>query len=247
MKRHEFWGLCAGMAVLAAALPASAADPVQLGSAFYLGGNVGYGFGTATATLSDPGGGAAGATNQTGQLFGGVQGGYDHYLPSRLMLGVELDVSFAGYMDLAQVMSYRASATGGANEQLEYLATARGRLGWGMGDWTPFLTGGFAWASTRLSRTDFTTGFEDATAGRLRTGYVVGAGIDHALDKSWSARFEYLYTNLGATGFQFNSGARYDSQYDLHRFRLGLNYRFGQDGEKGDDAHGEASDDTGPG
>jgi high affinity Mn2+ porin len=146
-------------------------------------------------------------------------------------------------MDLSQVMSYRATAAGGANEQFEYLATARGRIGWGMGGWTPFLTGGFAWASTRLSRTDFTTGFEDATAGRLRTGYVVGAGIDWALAGNWSARFEYLYTNLGGTGFQFNSGSRYDSQYDLHRFRVGLNYRFGQHG----DEKSEAADDTGPG
>ena len=242
MKLHEFWGLWAGMAVLAAALPASAADPVQLGSAFYIGGNVGYGFGTATAALSDSGGVGA-ATNQTGQLFGGVQLGYDHYLPSRLMLGIEVDATFAGYMDLAQVMSYRATAAGGANEQLEYLATARGRLGYGMGTWTPFLTGGLAWASTRLSRTDFTTGFEDATAGRLRAGYVVGAGVDRALDRNWSARFEYLYTNLGGTDFLFGSGAHYTSQYDLHRLRLGLNYRFGQ----GDDTREETPDDQGPG
>ena len=230
--------------MLAAALPAAAADPVQPGSAFYVGGNVGYGFGTATATLSDPGGGAAGGANQTGTLIGGAQAGYEHYFPNRLMLGFELDASFTGYMDFVQVMSYRATTTGGADEQLEYLATARGRVGYGMGSWTPFLTGGFAWASTRLSRTDFTTGFEDATAGRLRTGYVAGAGIDHALDKNWSARFEYLYTNLGATGFQFGSGARYDSQYDLHRFRVGLNYRFGHEDS---DKKTEPTDDTGPG
>ena len=228
--------------MLTATLPALA-DPVWPRSAFYFGGNVGYGFGNATATLSDPAG-TAGGTNQTGTLVGGVQAGYDHYFPNRLMLGIEVDASFTSYMDLSQVMSYRATGQGGANEQLEYLATARGRLGYGIGSWTPFLTGGLAWASTRYSRTDFTTGFEDATAGRLRAGYVVGAGIDHALDKSWSARFEYLYTNLGATGFQFGSGARYDSQYDLHRFRVGLNYRFGQDGEAAKSAE---PDDTGPG
>ena len=228
--------------MLTATLPALA-DPVWPRSAFYFGGNVGYGFGNATVTLSDPAG-TAGSTNQTGTLFGGVQAGYDHYFPNRLMLGIEVDASFTSYMDLSQVMSYRATGQGGANEQLEYLATARGRLGYGIGSWTPFLTGGLAWASTRYSRTDFTTGFEDATAGRLRAGYVVGAGIDHALDKSWSARFEYLYTNLGATGFQFGSGARYDSQYDLHRFRVGLNYRFGQDGEAAKSAE---PDDTGPG
>ncbi len=244
MKRTGFWGLCAGTAVLAAAaLPAAAADPVQPGSGFYLGGNWGYGFGNATATLTDQGGGSSGGTNLAGGMIGGLQAGYDYYLPSRLLLGFEVDASFNSYMDLAQVMSYRTTGTGGADEQLEYLATARARLGYGMGSWTPFVTGGFAWASTRMSRTDFTTGFEDATSGRLRAGYVVGAGVDHALDKNWSARLEYLYTNLGTSTFQFNSGARYDSQYDMHRIRAGLSYRFGQSGDSKD----EPADDTGPG
>ena len=71
MKLHEFWGLCTGAAVLAVTLPASA-DPVQPGSAFYFGGNVGYGFGSATATVSDPGGNSTSATNQWGAQFGGV-------------------------------------------------------------------------------------------------------------------------------------------------------------------------------
>ncbi len=240
MKRLGIWGFCAGAAVLGATVPA-AAEPPRLGSAFYVGGNVGYGFGTANATLSDLSGSGAGASNSYGTLFGGAQAGYDHYFPSRLMLGVEIDASVASYTDFAQVMSYRTTGTGGTDEQLEYLATARGRLGWGMGSWTPFVTGGLAWASMRHSRTDFTTGFEDATSSGLRAGYVVGGGVDHALDGNWSARLEYLYTNLGSAGFTFNSGARYESQYDLHRLRVGLNYRFGQDA----DGKAEASEDSG--
>ena len=68
MNLLRFWGLCAGTAVLAAALPASA-DPVQPGSAFYVGGNVGYGFGTATATLSETGGMGAGTTSALPDVF----------------------------------------------------------------------------------------------------------------------------------------------------------------------------------
>ena len=72
-------------------------------------------------------------------------------------------MSFPDYRDLAQVLSYRATGTGTANEQLEYLASLRGRAGYAMGAWTPFVTGGIAWASTRYSRTDLTTGNEDAS------------------------------------------------------------------------------------
>jgi high affinity Mn2+ porin len=235
--------------MLMAPLPAIAADPAAPRSGFYVGGHVGYMFGNANATLGDPtsnaSGGIASAGGVTGYgtFFGGVQAGYEHYFPSRLMLGIELDASFADYRDLAQVLSYRATSTGTANEQLEYLATLRGRIGYDVGGWTPFVTGGIAWASTRYSRTDLTTGNEDANPSNIRLGYVLGGGVDYRLDSRWSARAEYLYTNLGLTGQAFASApARYDSQYDLHRFRIGLNYKFGEADESK-----ERADDRGPG
>src|SRR6476619_555364 len=184
-------------------LPAIAADPAAPRSGFYVGGHVGYMFGSANATPGDPtssaSGGIASAGGVTGYgtFFGGVQTGYEHFFESRLMLGIEVDMSFPDYRDLAQVLSYRATGTGTANEQLEYLASLRGRAGYAMGAWTPFVTGGIAWASTRYSRTDLTTGNEDANPSNIRLGYVAGAGVDYRLDQRWSARAEYLYTNLG--------------------------------------------------
>ncbi len=120
-------------------------------------------------------------------------------------------MSFANYSDLANVLSYRATGTGTANEQLEYLASLRGRAGYDMGSWTPFVTGGIAWASTRYSRTDLTTGNEDASPSNIRVGWTVGGGLDYRLDPRWTTRLEYLYTNLGLTGLLFGSApARYD-------------------------------------
>ena len=224
--------------------PPAQADEWRTRSGFYFGGHVGYMFGGANATLGDPTGvAAAGGITGYGSLFGGVQAGYEHFFASRLMLGVELDASFPDYLDLAQVLSYRATGTGTATEQLEYLASLRGRIGYDMGGWTPFLTGGVAWASTRFSRIDLTTGNEDANPSNVRVGYVLGGGLDHPLNARWSARAEYLYTNFGLTGFLFGSApARYDSQVDLHRFRVGLNYKFGEA-----DAKEDKKGDRGPG
>src|SRR6185437_5792512 len=74
-------------ATLLAPTFARAADPAP-SSGFYAGGHAGYLFGTANATLGDPAGGAsAGGTTPFGSLFGGVQAGYEHVFPSRLMLG----------------------------------------------------------------------------------------------------------------------------------------------------------------
>lgn len=223
-------------AAFLASTPVQAADPTPIPSGFYLGGHAGMLFGNATAALGDPTGiSASGGTSPYGTFAGGMQGGYQWNLPSHWMLGVEADLSFANFQDTGQVLSYRATGAGGADEQLEFLGTLRGRLGYSLGGWTPFVTGGLAWASTRFSLTDFTTGNEDATPGQWRLGYAVGGGVDYALDPKWSARLEYLYTNLGPRGFTFASPSRYDSQYDFHQFRAGLNYHFGAPGKSDDD------------
>jgi high affinity Mn2+ porin len=235
----------AALCLVASAPVAALANDASRSSGFYVGGHVGYLFGNANATLGDPiGGAAAGGVTPYGTWIGGAQVGYQYFLPSRLMLGLEADVSFPGVDDLSQTMSYRATNTGTATENLEFLASLRGRLGYDLGGFTPFVTGGIAWASTRYSRVDLTTGNEDANPGNIRLGYVLGAGIDYPLKANWSARAEYLYTNLMLGGFLFGSApARYDSQYDLHRVRVGLNYHFGQadNGRKKDDDRGPGS------
>lgn len=217
----------AAAAILLGPIPVLAEDLPRSG--FYVGGHMGWLFGAGTATFADPiGAEFASGSTPYGTFSGGVQAGYEHYFASRLMLGLEIDMSFANYSDLAQVLSYRATGTATANEQLEYLASLRARAGYAMGPWTPYVTGGIAWASTRFSRTDLTTGNQDATPGNVRVGWTVGAGIDYRLDARWSTRLEYLYSDLGLVGFPFASApSRYDSQYALHQFRIGLNYAFG--------------------
>jgi len=218
-------------AVLLAPVVARAADP-GVPSGFYFGGHAGYTFGNATATLTDLVGSptSTGFTSGYGMLFGGAQVGYQQTLPSRWMWGGEFDLSFADFADNNQVLSYRATGAASADEQLEYLGTLRGRLGYSMGRWTPFVTGGLAFASTRYSLTDLTTGTFDTKPGQWRFGYSVGGGIDYALGGAWSGRFEYLYTALPLVGFGFGFAqpAAYYSQYDNNRFRVALNYHFNE-------------------
>ena len=233
-------------AALLPALAARAEQPVAsspLGGSFYAGAHVGLMAGTAAATLADPiGVGSQSATNPYGALFGGVQAGFEYLFPSRLMLGIEADFSFPNYEDASKVLSYRATQSGYASEEYEWLATLRGRAGWAVGPWTPYVTGGLAWMSTRWSRIDLTTGNEDANPANIRVGWTLGGGLDMRLDSRWSARAEYLYTRFPPSGFVFGStSARFDTQYDLQRVRLGLNYRFGEGEEKK-----AARDDRGP-
>jgi high affinity Mn2+ porin len=234
------------IATLIAVPPAAAQtdDGRRSGGSFYAGAHVGFMFGNARATLSDPIGiSSQSAANPYSALFGGVQVGWEHVFPSRLILGIEADVSFPNYEDASKVLSYRATPAGYASEEYEWLASLRGRVRYDVGAWTPYLTGGIAWMSTRFSRIDLTTGNEDANPSNVRVGWTAGAGLDWRLDSRWSARAEYLYTNFNLGGFPFASfPSRYDTQYDLHRVRLGLNYRFGEVEDKK-----TQRDDRGPG
>src|SRR5262245_10952367 len=223
---------------------ARADEPPRPGG-FYAGAHVGFMFGTGSATLSDPiGVSSQSGTNPYSALFGGVQAGWEWVLPSRVMLGIEADFSFPNYEENSKVLSYRATPSGYASEEYEWMATLRGRLGYDIGAFTPYITGGLAWMATRYSRIDLNTGNEDANPGQIRVGYTFGGGVDYRIDKRWSTRLEYLYTNFNLSGFLFGSApSRYDTQYSLNRVRVGLNYRLGGPDEKEKDD----KDDRGPG
>src|SRR5512139_2852284 len=95
----DMTGVAALAALLLAPVPALSQEPGRSG--FYVGGHMGYLFGNGTATLADPiGVQSAGGTTPYGTFYGGVHAGYEQHFASRLMLGVELDMSFANYSDL---------------------------------------------------------------------------------------------------------------------------------------------------
>ena len=112
----------AALVALAGPVPGLAQE-ARPASGFYAGGHVGYLFGTATATLAD----TAGGTSAYGTISGGAYVGYEHHFAAGWMAGLELDMTFPGAQDLGNVLAYRATGSGAANEQLEYLATVRGR------------------------------------------------------------------------------------------------------------------------
>ena len=56
------------------------------------------------------------------------------------------------------------------------------------------------------------------------TGYVLGGGVEHKFNPSWSVKAEYQYLNLGQDSF-FAKQAKED--YEVSTVRLGLNYHVG--------------------
>jgi high affinity Mn2+ porin len=114
---------------------------------FYFGGHVGYSRGSGRNTLFDPDPTASEAS--FGSLFGGFQGGYNYLLPSRLLLGVEGDITFPYFLNDGTVTS-RETPHSLVTEKLDFVSTLRGRVGYAFDHWLVYATGGFAWSLARF-------------------------------------------------------------------------------------------------
>jgi high affinity Mn2+ porin len=191
-------------------------------SGFYVGGHVGYGRGNGRDTLSNPGPSAG--DSSFGSLFGGLQFGYNYLLPSRLLVGIEGDISFPNYLDDG-IVSARTTPFSAVTEKLDFVSTVRGRAGYAFDHWLFYATGGFAWSQARFLEDSNLTGNEDKVL-RMRSGWALGVGTEFAIAPGWTARLEYLYDRLGKAGGTFPSGTGYEStSVDLNSIRLGLNRR----------------------
>src|SRR6516165_9291714 len=180
-----------GDGAFAADLPVKAPVPYVASSydwtGWYVGAHVGVlrGSSSWSATPLGPGGPALnGAFNLpfqfdfmagTGSYLAGLQGGYNHVLPSRLMLGIEADASFPN-SDVVNPFSVRGSQTVVADqigqvtygEAVIHYGSVRGRIGYAFDHLLVYGTGGFAWTFDQVTQSQDVApavgGFADAAA-----------------------------------------------------------------------------------
>lgn len=177
-------------------------------SGFYVGVNGGYGFGKSDWT--DPadslspkgflGGATLGYNMQTGTWVWGVEGDIDY-------------TSMKGTDD--------ACAPGSCETKATWIGTARGRIGYaGWNNFLPYITGGGAFAGLKASS-------NLGNASKTQFGWTAGAGLEYAFMANWSAKLEYLYTDLGSFDCSACSASGTDSvDFKANLVRAGINYRF---------------------
>ena len=219
---------CALAAAMVAASPAAYGADLALKSpsAFnwsgaYVGAHVGYGFGASHANVFD--GAAYDIRNHFGGATAGVQAGYNVLLPSRVLLGVEADLTFPSYLDSNGVIATTTTASGVLSERLDYAGSLRARLGYAAPRWLLYVTGGLAFAGERF---EYTSPVFDEKKLSLRAGWIAGVGAEYAIGPKWSARIEYLYSDYGHHNVQLGSGLQSTSAFDIQTVRLGLNRKF---------------------
>jgi outer membrane immunogenic protein len=214
----------AGLLAVAMASPSFASDlprpaykaPAYIApfswTGFYAGINAGYGWGKSDWTNPAF---TTGNFNTNGLLAGGTLG--YNWQTGVWVFGLE------GDLDYTNIKGTNTSVcgAGGCQTRNDWLGTARGRIGYAWDRWLPYITGGAAFAGIKM------TPPAGADETKDRVGYTLGAGVEYAFLGSWSAKFEYLYVNMGNTTCDpATCGLATTVKDNINLLRVGLNYRF---------------------
>ena len=221
-------------------------------SGFYIGGNVGYGWGDGNTHFEDvrtSAGFTAGTNpstvgNRSSGVNGGAQIGYNWQMGS-LVTGFETDIqgsAIKGSIRTPNLPSFGGFAFS-SDQKLSWFGTVRGRLGVTV---TPDLllygTGGFAFggidnsANLTFQNGPVIDGFP-GSVNKIKSGWTAGAGAEWMFARNWSAKLEYLYVDLGAssvTATELHGTGSTNSRFAVgytwktqdHIVRAGVNYHF---------------------
>jgi outer membrane immunogenic protein len=186
----------------------------------YLGGHVGAGWDSASWT--DPFDGLA-DNPRSDAFIGGGQVGYNYQM-GWLLLGAEADLTGT---------EFNATTTDTAgfthNSRTDWTSTFTGRAGYAYNRLLVYAKGGAAVASDRetISPPFTTTGLTTTTT---RAGWTVGAGVEFAIDRSWSVRLEYDYLGFGSQTLNLSlpgfANATAGINLEIQTVTAGINFRF---------------------
>ncbi len=215
--------LLAGAAVLSMASAASAADLlvqqpsmpgfVDMGGSgawdgAYIGGFVGYGWGTAS---QDPGDALfldSDDLDLTGWTVGATLGA-NFTVAQGFVLGAAGDIAWAGIggYDVGNAADYDINWTG----------ALRGRAGFDGGAFMPYLTGGLAFAGATASD-------EGIDNTQVHFGWTAGGGVEVAATENLSVDLQYRYTDYGTAEYDLPADATID--LNTHALTAGVNFKF---------------------
>jgi outer membrane immunogenic protein len=187
-----------------ARMPVKAPAPVAAPwswAGFYIGINAGVAWNRAEFTDLGTADGCCGYSFPRGTTFwspskagftGGGQAGYN-FQSGNIVYGIEVDANWVNGKTSTLILPQSVSAT----TKLEWMATARGRVGLTLSPTLVYVTGGLAvghfednYGATFRSVTDF-------SSSRTRLGWTAGGGVEHMFARNWTVKIEALYADFG--------------------------------------------------
>lgn len=213
-----------GPPVAASGYVVDVSRPALRWAGLYAGISAAYAEGRSDYYLAQADHGAA-YNNPTG-FAGAVTLGYNWQTPGGLVYGIEGDL---GYMDLSKEAHWW-------DDHLyktrfgPFWGTARGRIGYAMGSFLPYVTGGIA--AVQTDETVLGAGEGMANPGQtspnenFHWGWALGAGVEMAISEKTSLKLEYL--RMDFSQFKDLNGNRsvYTFNDSVDLVRVGVNMRF---------------------
>jgi outer membrane immunogenic protein len=198
--------------------PRSAA-PIWQG--LYLGLSAGYGWGD-SEHFYDRNDDHGTASNELTGGLGSITAGYNWVSPGGFLYGIEGDL---GLMDLSADDKVIFDGHVWKAEYGPFWGTLRARAGWLWGNTLLYATGGLAITEVNEVGIGDADG-QTATNRDVRSGWVLGGGIEHAFAPGLTAKLEYLHMDFGRYDGLSENQERYyfDSKIDL--IRTGINMKF---------------------
>jgi outer membrane immunogenic protein len=206
----------------------------------YLGVHGGYGWSDNDFSFDQGNGRRIGGITSKGWVGGG-QAGYNWQF-GRAVAGLEADFSVTGIKgDSAPLVTGGGLVTNTLSDDVKYLGTARGRLGWlPLDNVLLYGTAGLAWE--RVNRTETWVDLSPPPATFISTrpddhfGWVAGAGAETLLwNSNWIGRVEYLHydfgtiegtTNFSSTNPATTARVDHGGRQTIDVVRAGVSYKF---------------------
>jgi outer membrane immunogenic protein len=208
--------------------------PVYNWTGFYIGGNLGAGF--TSASFSDTL--ASTFTNSSNTTFlGGGQVGVNYEFWGVVVVGAEAMFDWAPNQNntlTATTIPALGAGTATATINNRWLTTATGKLGYAWDRVLLYGKGGGAWVGQTNS--NLTLGGVPFTIGNTSNtnwGWTAGVGVEWAFWGTWSARAEYDFVGLNNQNFTVTNGASAlvdtisANNRDINMVTAGVNYKFG--------------------
>jgi outer membrane immunogenic protein len=160
------------------------------------------------------------------KAFGGLHVGYQRVIDS-FVVGLEADYDYGGNRGSAVYLDGATALT--RSFQIDSRSTLRAKLGYELGAFTVYATGGGALTNLKSTGSASTT---TATSSQSAFGFgaTVGAGVVYKLSRHWSAFSEYRYADFGQSLMLSDpglaTGARASHKATETSIRAGASYYF---------------------
>ena len=145
-------------------------------------------------------------------IMGGVMAGYNYQMGS-FVLGLEGDAMFGevnpdNQLDMVE-------------QDIDFMASIRGRLGWAHDRTLAYFTGGVVFMDSEI-----TLPFFGESDSKSHTGWTVGGGLEHAFTDHLTGRIEYSFAEFDTKDYSYTPGTVRYTPDDFHIVKFGGAWKF---------------------